>query len=194
MRRRELLVCSAVFTLPGCANTSGDSNMSKTKPRSHREESPTATAQPPKVLMPTAPNGWTIESEGYASVGDLGEVEGYETYYDSPSGEEYVVIIVRYPVEIGGENKAGKRWKELGWELFVAKGRYSFAVSWGEPGRPEPTPTPGHPPLPRGTLTEDGDKAGIKLLSHSPALTEQYIRENRYEALNPKTETDTTYT
>jgi len=106
----------------------------------------------------------------------------------------YRVVIVRYPVEIDGDDKVGIRWEELGWELFVVKGRYSFAVSWGEPGRPEPTPTPGHPPLPRGTFTEGGDEAGIELLSRSPALTEEYIRENRYRALNPETETDTTNT
>ena len=192
MRRRELLVCSAVFALPGCSNTPGDGTTSKTSSRSHSDESPTATAQPPEALIPTAPNGWTVTSEGKASLGEVAdEVEGYETYYESPGGDEYEVTIALYSVESDDGNKAGISWKELGWELIVAKGRYLFAVSWGERGRPK-TPTPDHPPLPIGTFTEGGDDAGVELLSRSPALTEEYIRENRYEALNPGTETDTT--
>jgi hypothetical protein len=137
--------------------------------------------------MPTTPDRWRSGDASPAAIGDLGDdVEGHENHYETPRGEVYWVVVVHYGHEVGPG--FSEWWRDAGWELLVGKGRYSFAVTWGEPGRPDPTPTPGHPPLPRGPLTEGGDEAAVELLRHSPALTARYIRENRYEAWKERDE------
>jgi hypothetical protein len=191
MQRRILLLGAGSILFTGCSGDNEPDEQERTTNSGTRSASETVT--PPEDLKPRLPREWEFDGSIAVFAGDLGDdIESAGWSYMTPNEMAYRVVIIQYPVEADGGNKTGVRWKELGWELFVAKGRYSFAVSWGESGRPEPTPTPGHPPLPRGTFTEGGDEAGIELLSHSPALTEEYIRENRYEALNPGTETDTT--
>lgn len=152
----------------GCLSNSESNGTSPT-------ESPTLTRDL-HSLLPVAESSWSRERTGDPAIGGLGAVDGVEADYESPEGTFFRVNIVLWDSQEVASHRAGM-WKEVGWPVVVAYGRYLFAAGSGTPKKTE-TLTPEHAPQMPTTPVPNSEDDARELLALSPALTPESIREN----------------
>ncbi len=183
--RRELLqfgVLSAVTAIAGCLS---DNPATDTPPETGSKSptpEPTTTVEPTQTPEPTAedqlpvPKGdWKlIETDG-KDWRMLGGKTGIIGTYKSPTGTLFKVVIMEVQEGYNAETKA-ERWACIGWDVAVAYQGYAFAAGTGTD---QQTFTPEKPPHMTRTPVPDSADESRELLSYSPLLSDQIIRDHR---------------
>ena len=174
-RRSALrLSCSGLgLSIAGCAEMASSPTESPTAPPTR---SPTPSYQD---RLPTAPEGWERTLLGDPSgIGDLAdEIDGLTATYRTPDGVEYWVILLELKSPEAAR-RVGPKFKRVDWQVVVPHEQYVFAASSGTTTE---TKTPGHAPQLGQTPVPGGEETAKVLLSHSPVLTERYVRQHQFE-------------
>jgi len=103
----------------------------------------------PEELLPEAPVGWEVDDEPLQqTAGIIGAESGFEQAFNAPSGNRYPVGVYRFSSESDAEDS------DPFWTAYVVRGNFTFPA--------------------RGP---DIDNV-YQLLGNSPALTEEYARNN----------------
>jgi hypothetical protein len=103
----------------------------------------------PEDLLPEAPEGWEVDDEPQQqAAGMIGADAGFEQAFNAPSGNRYPVGAYRFSSEGDAEDSGPF------WTAYVVRGNFTFPA--------------------RGP---DIDNV-YQLLGNSPALTEEYARNN----------------
>lgn len=169
----HLSVSGLGLSIAGCAEVTSSPTESPTPPPTH---SPTPSYHD---LLPTAPEGWERMLLGDPSgIGDLAdEIDGLTATYRMPDGVEYWVILLELKSPEAAR-RVGPKFKRVNWQVVVPYEQYIFAASSGTTTE---TKTPGHAPQLGQTPVPGEEETALVLLSHSPVLTERYVRQHQFE-------------
>lgn len=186
-RRRVLGLASAVFGA-GCLSDRGETTPEPTESGTPTE-SPTATPTPTTTpeteaaaYLPPDAEGWERVDAEFYPYSRFGSNDGARGYYER-DGVELQVLVMRFDSLDGSgfesSDQARVQYCQIGWPVVLTDGRFMVAAGTGTPVLTE-TPTPERPPTMAATPTDDSVETTITLLRHSPELTAEEIRQQRY--------------
>ena len=183
-RRTFLVSASAMLSAAnGCLGSSspstpaGSANETTSEirtPSSTDTENPTQTPTSAADVLPIPSNGWEMKRSNVIGYEMLGGVSGMNAYYSGPDGVEYKVVVLQTRDQYSPEQKA-REWDCIGWDVAVSYREYAFAAGTGTEQQtytPETPPHMSQTPIP-GTKTQSQE-----LLSLSPILTEELVKNN----------------
>jgi hypothetical protein len=126
-------------------------------------------------VLPKPGDGWELESSQKEIPGERGWKGGRLAHYTGPDGVDIWVLIM---VPLGGMDSTrayALNQAEEDWQVVVTYEQYVIA---GSTGTHQGTHTPERPIHLEGTPVSGTRDGVVELLSRSPVLNEQYIKEN----------------
>jgi hypothetical protein len=172
----------------GCLSGGSDPTAEPTEsgtPTERPTESPTPTATPETeaaAYLPPDAKGWERTNAEFYPYSHFGSNDGARGYYER-DGVELQVLVMRFDSRAGsGYESSDQAWVQYcdaEWPVVLTDGRFMVAAGTGTAVLTE-TATPERPPTMAATPTDDAVETTIAFLRHSPELTEEEIRQQRY--------------